>query len=102
MIYMDGHGLMSRTRELNNAVWDALTPQMIIVPPVLFIGTVLSTLLLVRSLWFAPVPGAFLIISLFVADRMTAPWRNAMRELRTHREAMENETKRLGKGWAHS
>lgn len=106
-IYMNGRGISDKTRELNDAVWDAFDNA--------FIGAVIGIFAITLSVFGAFAAGHIgrspPLVLLFgvigfagavVWYKMHQPWRNAMDATIAHREAMEAETKKRGKGWAQS
>lgn len=96
--YMDGRGIMARTEELNSDMWGA-------VPQAICGGAagVLAALCVAGAFMFGSwplVPAAGLLG--WLSYDLHGPWLRAKRAVADHREAMEAETEKRGKGWAQS
>lgn len=104
-IYMNGVGVMQRTRELNDKLWDAVLGAIF--------GTSIpcATIICTAATYFAPssfdggllpwVLGANLIIAA-VGYKMASPWFVISHQLRQHTAKMNAETAKRGRGWAKS
>lgn len=105
--YMNGRGLLKRTEELNDAMWDAL--------PMAFIGTSAAVLgpfiswgvFIHRFPWDLPPPEwflwAFIIISTLSVSGgiwVSLPWWKAGRAIKRHTKMMKQETAKRGERWA--
>lgn len=95
-LYMGGRGVMKRTEELSDRMWDEMGPA--------WIGSVLAAM----SAFCAVVSIAFesyflgiaLIAPIPVGIAMALPWFKTKAEIAAHRQAMAAETAKHGKGWA--
>lgn len=107
--YMNGRGVMQRTRELSDDVWakldGALYGSFIGIPAI-----VISAFGVLFSWNFGRSPN-FLSVAIFafvgiigavVWHEMNRPWSRAMAALVAHRKALEAETAKRGKGWSKS
>lgn len=106
-LYMNGRGLMKRTRELNYALFDAV-PNAILGATMMVCGPPLSWALIIHHFpwdppltWIQWTSAALMsLASLIGGWVLCKPWYTARRALRAHREAMEAETAKHGSGWA--
>jgi hypothetical protein len=108
-MYMDGRGVMARTRKLTNRMWDQLLNvilgwSLMLCGPLLFWAVFIS-----HMPWEAPPDVADKIIfcfgtacSIIAGGLLARPWHMAVRELKRHTAAMERETELRGNGWAES
>ena len=97
--YMNGRGINKRTRELQGKLWENIE------------GAIFGSTLALVAPFAAGVAAfafdayiiAFLLLSAIpVGIAMALPWHKAHAEITRHREAMEAETAKRGKGWASS
>jgi hypothetical protein len=101
-MYMNGRGVMARTRELTDAMWDALPMSVLGNCGILF-GVGGGVFLLWDAQTFLQGAGGFAGLGLAVLGYIAAkPWWTALSALRKHTEAMDAETEKRGRGWARS
>jgi hypothetical protein len=105
-LYMNGRGVMDRTRKLNDALWDAMVPAWLGTSAAICGPFVAVMILLIddepRSI-LPYVAGAVLSLACFALGAFfAAPWFKARAAVQAHRKAMEAETTKRGRGWAHS
>ena len=108
-MYMNGHGIQDRTCRLNDALFDKLLHGIfggiaIILGPFLSWGLVIH-----RFPWEEPVTQADWVIAVVVSllAIIAGGWGYsrysiALRAVKRHMKAMEEETSKRGKGWARS
>lgn len=106
-MHMNGRGIMERTEELIDAVWDALIPAWLGMSAA-FGGPFFSWAFLIhRFPWDPPVTvgywiaaGVISAFSFVGGVWLSTPWFKATRTLRAHTERLKQETAERGKGWA--
>lgn len=95
--YMNGIGLMEKTRCLEKKLWDAVLPAWL-GSSVGLSGVGLSLLLMDDGATGFIFSAIFAAVAYFSAK----PWFLALAEQDAHRRSMEAENKKRGDGWAKS
>lgn len=100
--YMSGRGLRAKTRELNDAAWNAVGPAFLSTCGFLFswFPTILAWSW--GPDWLAVVSSIFTAGMLAFCIRDVARWDRAIGAVKEHSRQMREETAKRGRGWAKS
>ncbi len=97
-MYMDGKGIMRKTDDLNDDLWDALTVA-IIGSTAMSLGAFFAGL----AFWLGhPFFGTGLLVLIPAGWLVHRPYSRALTAVKKHRRSLDAETETRGRNWAQS